>query len=208
MEVMKKFALLLLLASPSFAAGPLAKDGTPEDIEVSTAVQTPSPAPGTLDSSKIRLDAHDAAGALNDAEIALTKGGGADAYAARADAKRALGRPADEAIADYAEAAKLDPRYLEKWKGLIAQKESELHPNLKGTGGKGLNGVPIAGIAAAAIAGVLLFGGAFAMLRSRAQHPLAPDDEQVKPGGDEKAASPETVPADGEQPKKKEPPKA
>jgi hypothetical protein len=205
---MKILAVLLLLAAPAFAAAPLAQDGTPEDVEISTAVQTPSPPPGSLDSSRIRLDAHDAAGALNDAEIALKKGGGADAYAARADAKRALGRPIDEAIADYAEAAKLDPRYTEKWKGLIAQKESALHPDLKGAGGKGMNGVPIAGIAAAAIAGVLLFGAAVAMLRARAQHPLAPDDEQVKAGGKEKAASPDSKPADGEQPAKKEPPKA
>jgi hypothetical protein len=197
---MKLLALAVFLAAPAFSAPPPNGDGTPEDVEVSTVVQVPSPAPGTLDSSKIRLDAQDAAGALADAEIALQKGGGADAYAARADAKRALGRPVDEAIADYAEAAKLDPRYIEKWKGLIAQKESEAHPDLKEGGGKGLNGVPVSMIATAAIVGGMLLFAAFKMLRARAAHPLAPDDEEVKSGGKKDAPSPETKPADGEQP--------
>ncbi len=140
--------------------------------------------------------------------LALAKGGGADAYAARADAKRALGRPIDEAIADYAQAAKLDPRYIEKWKGLIAQKESEQHPDSKShAGSKGLNGVPISEIAAAGIAGALLIGAAVRMLRKREEHPLAPDDEAVKPGGDEKAAAPGTQTVDDEHPSKKEPSK-
>jgi tetratricopeptide (TPR) repeat protein len=176
MEEMKKLALLLLLAAPAFAAAQRNADGTPEDVEVSTAVQIPSPAPGTLESSKIRLAAHDLPGALQDAEIALSKGGGADAYAARADAKRALGRPVDEAIADYAEAAKLDPRYLEKWKGLIAQKESEAHPVSRGSGGKGLNGVPIGWIVSSGIGGVLLLGVAAMKLRRREEQPLENDD--------------------------------
>jgi len=205
---MRVLALVLLLASPAFAAEPRAADGTPEDVEISTAVQTPSPPPGSLDSSKIRLDAQDAAGALRDAETALSHGGGADAYIARGDAKRALGRPIDEAIADYAEAAKLDPRYIEKYKGLVAQKESGVHPDESKSGGKGLNGVPVGEIGLAAAAGIGLLAVAVVMLRKREQHPLAPDDEEVKSGGKAQAASPETKPADGEQPTKKEPPAA
>ena len=202
---MKTLAVLLLLASPAFAATQPNADGTPEDTEISTAVQTPSPAPGSLDSSKIRLGAQDAAGALRDAEMALQKGGGADAYAARADAKRALGRPVDEAIADYAEAAKLDPRYIEKWKGLIAQKQSGVHPDLKGTGAKGLNGLPMSEIATAGIVGILLIAAAVKLVRKREKHPLAPNDEAIKSGGKENAPHPETKPADGEQPPKKPP---
>ncbi|MFI5363209.1 MAG: hypothetical protein ACHQ49_14680 [Elusimicrobiota bacterium] len=205
---MKTLALLLLLASPTFAATQPNADGTPDDVEISTAVQTPSPPPGSLESSKIRLDSQDAAGALRDAETNLQNGGGADAYAARADAKRALGRPIEEAIADYAEAAKLDPRYIEKWKGLIAQKQSETHPDLKGQGGKGLNGVPIGEIGTAAVVGVLLLIASVKLLRKREEHPVAPDDEHVKSGGKENAPDPETKPADGEQPPPKEPPKA
>ena len=197
---MNILALALLLAFPAVAA--------PQDDGPSTTVQTPSPPPGSLEGSKIRLDAHDAEGALKDAEIALSKGGGADAYAARADAKRALGRPVDEAIADYAEAAKLDPRYIEKYNGLIAQKESEAHPKTDSrSGGKGLNGVPIWEIALAAIAGFILIGAAVKMLRTRVEHPLAPDDEAVKPGGQEKAAGEGTQTVDDEHPLKTEPAK-
>jgi hypothetical protein len=204
---MKPFALLLLLASTSFAAprpapAPAASTGT--------AVQTPTPPPGTLDSSKIRLDAHDDAGALADAETALANGGGADAYAARADAKRALGQPMDEVIADYAQAAKLDPRYIEKYKGLIAQKESEDHPShqAKSAGtGKGVNGLPIAEVLGTAAVGGLLIVAGLVLVRGRNDHPQAPDDEEVKPAGNAQAAG-EGHPkaADGEQPPKKEPP--
>jgi tetratricopeptide (TPR) repeat protein len=199
---MKKLAVfLLLLALPAFAAASAA-DGTPEDVDVSTVEQVASPPPGSLDSSKIRLDAQDAPGALADAEIALSKGGGADAYAARGDAKRALGRPVDEAIADYAEAAKLDPRYIERWKGLIAQKASEAHPDLKTGASKGLNGVPVATIATAAIVGVMLIAAAVAMLQKRAEHPLAPDDEAIKTGGLKNAAGDGPQVADDENPVK------
>jgi tetratricopeptide (TPR) repeat protein len=193
-RAMKRLALLLLLALPALAAGQRAPDGTPEDTEVSTAAQTPSPPPGSLDSSKIRLDAQDAAGALSD---------GADAYAARGDAKRALGRPLDEAIADYAQAAKLDPRYIEKWKGLIAQKESAAHP--KNAGSKGLNGVSVATMAAVAIIGILLIAAAFRLLHKRSEHPLAPDDEAIKTGGRKNAAGEGTQIADDENPSQKEP---
>ena len=39
--------------------------------------------------------------------------------------KLALGRPLSDAIADYAEAARLDPRYGEKHRGLVEQLQSE-----------------------------------------------------------------------------------
>jgi tetratricopeptide (TPR) repeat protein len=202
-----RFAVLLLLASPAFAAAQRSADGTSADVEISTAVQTPSPPPGSLASSKIRLDAQDAAGALRDAETALNNGGGADAYAARGDAKRALGRPLDQVIADYAEAAKLDPRYIEKYKGLIAQQQSESNPKAT-AGGKGLNGVPVSVMATAVVVGVMLLVAAVKLIAKRESRPLAPDDEEVKSGGKQNAPSPETKPADLEQPPPKEPPKA
>src|SRR5208282_6051572 len=150
---MKLLALLILLASPALGAS-------------TDAVQSPTPDPGSLQSSRIRLDAHDAAGALADAETVLAHGGGADAFAARADAKRALGRPINEVIADYAEATKLDPRYIEKYKGLIAQRDAEAHPGSNAaSSGKGLNGTPIAGIVAAGLVGVLLVGFGFLLAR-------------------------------------------
>ena len=114
---MKKLSLILLLALPCAAADPAAP-------EASTAAPAATPPPGSLDSSKIRLDAHDLPGALADAESVVAKGGGADAFAARADAKRALGMPIEQVLADYAQAVKLDPRYLEKYDGLVAQVES------------------------------------------------------------------------------------
>jgi hypothetical protein len=173
---MKTFALALLLASPALAAA----QSAPKGVAVSTAVvQTPRPA--GLESSKVRLDAQDAAGALADAETALAHGGGADAYAARADAKRALGRPVEEVIADYAEAAKLNPSYIEKYQGLIAQENSEEHPGKKprGTGPKG---VPLAGLLAAVSIGGLCLGIAVTMLsarKSEAEKPEPADLEQA-----------------------------
>jgi tetratricopeptide (TPR) repeat protein len=203
---MKTLSILLLLASPSLAAPQSSAAG--DSADAPAVVQAPTPLPGSLDSSKIRLDAHDSAGALADAETALAHGGGAEAYAARADAKRALGRPVDEAIADYAEAAKLDPRYIEKYQGLIAQKESEAHPgSQRKTGGKGLNGVPIPLIVGVGLAGGALVISAVMMLRKRETNVEAPDDEAVKAGGKEKGAGEEAKLADGEQPPKKEPPK-
>ena len=206
---MKVLALMLALA-PSCLAAPVALPTASTTTAASTTtVQQPTPPPGSLNSSKIRLDSQDAAGALADAETALAHGGGADAYVARADAKRALGRPMAEVIADYAEAAKLDPRYIEKYQGLIAQGESEKHPDSQSRSwGKGLNGLPVAEIGAAAVLGCMLIGVAVVMLRKRTTHPVAPDDEEVKPEGKDKSAG-EGHPkaADGEQPPPKTPPK-
>ena len=126
---MRTLVLLLLMAPSSRAAPnpPVAASSGP--AVSSTPVQAAALASGTAESSKIRLDAQDAAGALADAETAVANGGGADAYAARADAKRALGRPMEAVIADYAEAANRDPRYIEKYKGLIVQSDSATNPD-------------------------------------------------------------------------------
>jgi hypothetical protein len=156
MELMNQLALLLVLSS--FAAA-----------EPAPAVRAYSSPSVSAESSKIKLDAQDAAGALADAEIAVAKGGGAAAYAARGDAKRALGGRVDEAIADYAAAAKLDPRYVEKYEGLIAQKESARNPSKEDRSGKGLNGVPIYQILSVAGAGglLLLVGGILLFKRKK-----------------------------------------
>ena len=201
---MKTLALPLLLALPSLAASQPA--ASPAAVSTSALVsgtsQPLTPTPGSVDSSKIRLAASDAAGALADAEAALAHGGGADA-----DAKRALGLTFAEVLADYAEAAKLDPRYIERYKGLIAQQESEEHP-AKNAGGKGLGGVPIAGVLGAVAIGGLCIGIGAVMLNARKDAETAPDDEDVKPGGIEKQAGEKPKPADLEPPPKKEPPKA
>jgi hypothetical protein len=153
---MKTLALLLLLAAPPRAAAQTAQPETPKS--------------GTVDSSKAHLDAQDPAGALRDAETAVARGGGADAYAARADAKRALGRPVAEAAADYAQAAKLDPRYAAKYEGLLEQARSEANPqtNPKKAGreqGTGINHLAL--VLALVMLGVLVFAAALALLRGR-----------------------------------------
>lgn len=69
---------------------------------------------------------------LRKAEDAVKRGGGADAYAARADAKRSLGRPFQEYIVDYAEAARRDPKkYGEKFRGVMEQQQSETKHEVK-----------------------------------------------------------------------------
>ena len=177
-------ALWGVLALPSGAA----PGSTPGSFQASTAAASassapaPTPPPGSVDSSRIRLDAGDAAGALADAELAIAKGGGADAFAARADAKRGLGRPYGEFLADYAQAAKLDPRYLDKYKGLIVQRESEEHPTKKKSE-TGLLGIPLGVIAAFGAVGVLCIIVPALLARRRAGKPAASDDEPAKSGG-------------------------
>ena len=69
---------------------------------------------------------------LNAAEEAVERGHSADAYAARGDAKRSLGRPYEDFVADYAEAARRDPnKYGEKFRGVMEQHESELKRQVK-----------------------------------------------------------------------------
>ena len=142
---MKALALLLLLASPCLAeAGP----------------DEPLPSTGTVASAKLRL-AHDPAGALADANIAVARGGGvdADAFAARADAELALGRPLDQVIEDYGKAAKLSPVYLERYQGLVVQRYTESHPHSRQKTG----GVSLAGDMTNDIA-LMLAGGAIGFM--------------------------------------------
>ena len=173
---MNSLALWAMLALPS---------GAP-------AEPTPTPQPGSVESSKIRLDAYDVSGALADAELVIAEGGGADAFAARADAHRAQGAPFEEVLADYAQAAKLDPRYIEKYNGLIAQRESERNPK-RIKGGTGLNGVPVSFIAVIAAASALCIAGAFLLARGRGGVSSATDDE----AGAKDQDSPVKKPEDG-----------
>ena len=191
---MNIFLLVSLLALPCAAAE------TPH-LATSTTAPLPTPPPGTLDSSKIRLDAHDVTGALADAEAVLAKGGGADAYIARADAKRALGRPMEEVLADYSQAAKLDPRYLEKYNGLITQIESEKHPQ-KTTGGSGLGGVPVGFVLLGMVVGIICITGGVMLTRERGEKPAAPNDESIKSDGKKEAPDAKATPDDPDKPKK------
>jgi|CXWL01.1.fsa_nt_gi tetratricopeptide (TPR) repeat protein len=82
----------------------------------------PKSAISRVERSKARLASGDAAGALQDAEAAAAlDSNSADAYALRAEAKRALGRKAEEMAADYETAAKLDGRYAEAYKTLLTK---------------------------------------------------------------------------------------
>jgi hypothetical protein len=142
----KTLALLLLLAAPSFGAST-----------------------GTVETARIRLKAEDLAGALADAETAVARGGGAEAYAARADAKLALGRPLDEVIADYAPAVKLDPRYAKRYQGLVDQKASLAEPRKKPkhlkTAGENYNGLAM--VLGTAALGLLLVIVTLVLVRGR-----------------------------------------
>ncbi|MBI4062185.1 MAG: hypothetical protein HY403_12245 [Elusimicrobia bacterium] len=80
----------------------------------------PRNAAARVERSKARLETGDAPGALEDAAgaAALEPRLGA-AYAARAEARRALGRPHAELLADYETAANLDGRFAEAYKTLL-----------------------------------------------------------------------------------------
>jgi hypothetical protein len=123
---MKTLALLLVLAAPPRSAAQFPSSST-------AVAPAAAPKTGGKSSPKVGPDADDPAAALRDAEIAVRRGGGAGSYAARADAKRALGRPFEEFIADYAEAAKRDSRYKEKYEGLIDQRLSQTDSMIKKT---------------------------------------------------------------------------
>jgi hypothetical protein len=123
-------------------------------------------------SARARLKNDDLRGALADAEKAVAAGGGAKAYAARADAKRALGFPPDEAIADYAVAARVDAFYAERYEGLVAQHARPAglprhDPDL------GVADVPLAVVKALGAAGLFLIAGAWLILRSSKTQPPA-----------------------------------
>ena len=178
----------------------------PPAVKTSTANPVPALSTGSLDSSKIRLDAHDVTGALADAESVIANGGGADAYAARADARRALGQPMDGVLADYAEAAKLDPRYIEKYQGLIAQIDSEKNPQ-KTKGGTGLGGVPVFVIGLGILAGIGAIAGGVIMSRDRNGKTKAPDDESIHPDGIKQVPDAKDAPDDPDKPAPEKPKK-
>lgn len=101
-----------------------------------------SPAAALAASARARLAADDLAGALADAEAAVAAGGGAEAYAVRGEAKRALGRPIAGVLDDYAEAARLDRRYAPAYQGFLAQRDSNARPDRKSDRQTGAAGVP------------------------------------------------------------------
>ena len=82
----------------------------------------PKSAVARAERSKARLTSGDDVGALEDAEAAVQIDSNlAAAYAARAQAKRALGRKEAEMAADYETAARLDGRYAEAYKTLLSK---------------------------------------------------------------------------------------
>ena len=123
-------------------------------------------APDLVAAARAKIKADDLPGALADAEAAVANGGGAPALAARADIRRAMGRPIAEAIVDYAAAAKLDASYQEKYEGLIAQRNTGLHAAkaLKAPE-YGVADVPLRVVKMIGAAGMLLLLGAWLVLR-------------------------------------------
>ena len=72
--------------------------------------------------SRARREAGDAAGARGDANDAIgMQPGLGEAYAARAEANRALGRAAADLLADYEQAAKLDGSFTDAYKMVLTQ---------------------------------------------------------------------------------------
>jgi hypothetical protein len=89
-----------------------------------------APAPASAQASDLLtstpLELRDPVKDLRAAQNDVDHGGGADAYEARADAKRSLGRPFDDYVKDYAEAARQNPKkYGEKYQGILDQRRSE-----------------------------------------------------------------------------------
>lgn len=82
----------------------------------------PTSAAVRVQRSKARLEAGDSPGALGDAEDAVRLDPRlGEAYAARAEAKRSLGRAEAEFVSDYEAAANLDGRFTEAYKAVAAR---------------------------------------------------------------------------------------
>jgi hypothetical protein len=114
---------------------------------------------------------------LRAAEKAIARGGGAEAYAERAAAKRALGRPFEDYIKDYAEAARRDQKYEERYEGVLAQHESQTNPAGAARKGREMAGEHDAnalakGLGIVAIAFVVLIA-VIVLLRGRERRPLS-----------------------------------
>lgn len=128
MRLPPALAFLCLFARAS--AQPLGPASIAQPVDLATGTTTDAsavPAASTAEAetltqnSRTLLDAQDRKTALSQAEAAVQAGGGADAYAARADAELALGQT-DGSLLDYAEAARRDPaRYAKKYRELLAR---------------------------------------------------------------------------------------
>lgn len=156
--------------------------------------------PPGIESARIRLQADDLTGALSDAETAVARGGDADAYAVRADVKRAMGRPSSEIAPDYQKASQLDPRYLEKYHGYLAQVDSEQHPG-KSASSTGLGGIPAGFLFVGLVLGAFLIIVGWIWLYKRSKNPLenradvepgSPVEKESKPKSEGKEPPPDT----------------
>ena len=138
------------------------------------AAQPIGPAISTADAQSLTqdartlLDTRDRKDALADAEAAVQAGGGADAYAARAEAKLALNRP-DDALLDYAEAARRDPaRFDAKYRSLQARFQPQAAPDkAKKAALSGVAGVSIRFILGLGAAGFALVAFGLLFLRRK-----------------------------------------
>src|SRR6185312_800390 len=129
MKLLPALAFACLLGRASAQPLSPADVAAPNMLSPGTTSAAAVPAVSTADAaslvqnSETLLDQRDGQDALADAEAAVQAGGGADAYAARAEARIALNR-ADEGLIDYAEAARRDPgRYQKKYEALKARLE-------------------------------------------------------------------------------------
>jgi hypothetical protein len=158
MSSMNVLAALALTCSLARAAAPPLDAGTTEPVSaVDTATLTQN--------AKTLLNAEDRRTALAVAEAAVAAGGGAGAFAARAEAKLALGRPLEEALSDYAEAARLDARYGEKYRDLLSRVASR--PGKPGDKIKrGAGGASILFVVVMTAAGLALLAFAILILRA------------------------------------------
>jgi hypothetical protein len=164
-ESMMKRTLAVVAVACALGAAPAPLTAPTTDTAAAPAPE-PKPTPGgaqyTGRSTKL-MSAGDLPGSMAAADAAVSAGGGADAFAARAAAARATGRPVGEAISDLASAAALDPAYRLQYRGLLAQRDSQLHPDTGKDGqSHGLGGISMVAVGLLGAGGVLLvFLGVF-----------------------------------------------
>jgi hypothetical protein len=152
---MVRMRLLAALAVVVWSVRASAQPATGSTVPAAVPALSTGPADTLAQNSGRLLDAQDKKTALNQAEAAVQAGGGPEAYAARADAELALSKP-DDALIDYAEAARRDPgRYGAKYAALKDRLQPKTDKRAKRAA---LGGV--AGVSIGAILG-LAGGGAF-----------------------------------------------
>ena len=154
MMLLPALALACLAGRAAAQPQPLAPGATAPAVSTAAA----SEAATLTQNSKTLLDVRDSKSALDDADAAVRAGGGADAYAARAEAKLAVSRP-DDALIDYAEAARRAPaRYEAKNRALQARIEpnASLDKPRKNAAARGVAGISIVVLLGLAGAGVAL----------------------------------------------------